>query len=341
MNVEYYRITFAPSMDIPPAIIAVEAGLMSVMEFDGRMTPEKIPADEPVSRENVALVFGWQQFLDGWDQFLDAGEESDQLCRLLPYVYDASRPLESLEAKYNPWGNGDHPLFPIDAWQTAAAEGATASSYWEWARYRLQLVMGTRSGEELVRIDDPHLQTAPVTQQVYSAVLAGYDPLEDDRDDRRMTLIVDSDLHASLPVIEKLLKGKVRRDPAFIPHEDATSGLRVHLRSGYQVHVESDLCRKQETSYVNGGDLAWCYRALESAVYLQLLATDRGLNAEQLDAIYNPDGRGEHPVYPRAEWAGAIKDHQTMDSYWEWTAGRIASQLQRLDRQAAFDSPSP
>ena len=45
---------------------------------------------------------------------------------------------------------------------------------------------------------------------------------------------------------------------------------------------------------------------------------DRDLNAEQLDAKYNPDGDGEHPVHTRDEWRSDVFNQYTISGYWEW-----------------------
>lgn len=49
---------------------------------------------------------------------------------------------------------------------------------------------------------------------------------------------------------------------------------------------------------------------------------DHLLTAAELDAKYNPDGDGEHPDYPRAEWRAAVSQQYTISGYWDWVVYR-------------------
>ncbi len=53
---------------------------------------------------------------------------------------------------------------------------------------------------------------------------------------------------------------------------------------------------------------------------------DYGLTAEQLDDRYNPDGRGEHPDYPREEWRWEVGEENTLLGYWEWVVHMLESE---------------
>lgn len=52
---------------------------------------------------------------------------------------------------------------------------------------------------------------------------------------------------------------------------------------------------------------------------------DYGLNAEQLDCKYNPDGGGEHPRNTRKDWREAVANEDTISGYWEWIVSKIES----------------
>lgn len=53
------------------------------------------------------------------------------------------------------------------------------------------------------------------------------------------------------------------------------------------------------------------------------MASDIGLNAEQLDDKYNLDGDGEHPQYTRADWRSAVQSGDTISGYWVWVEHRL------------------
>ena len=50
---------------------------------------------------------------------------------------------------------------------------------------------------------------------------------------------------------------------------------------------------------------------------------DRELSSDQLDAKYNPDGGGEHPVFNRAAWADDVLRQHTLSGYWDWVVHQI------------------
>lgn len=54
---------------------------------------------------------------------------------------------------------------------------------------------------------------------------------------------------------------------------------------------------------------------------------DLSLSPEQLDDKYNPEGDGEHPCYPRADWRYEVANGDTISGYWDW----LYNQLQNHD----------
>ena len=46
-------------------------------------------------------------------------------------------------------------------------------------------------------------------------------------------------------------------------------------------------------------------------------------SAEELDAMFNPDGGGEHPGFPREEWRQAVANEDTISGYWEWVRHQL------------------
>ena len=50
---------------------------------------------------------------------------------------------------------------------------------------------------------------------------------------------------------------------------------------------------------------------------------DEYLSADQLDAKYNPDGDGEHPVHTRWDWRQAVAQEATISGYWAWVVQMI------------------
>lgn len=55
-----------------------------------------------------------------------------------------------------------------------------------------------------------------------------------------------------------------------------------------------------------------------------ILETDKGLSADQLDDKYNPEGDGEHPVFSREQWREGVANQDTISGYWVWAAYQIA-----------------
>jgi hypothetical protein len=60
-----------------------------------------------------------------------------------------------------------------------------------------------------------------------------------------------------------------------------------------------------------------------SPEHRQLLDTEFSYDASMLDDKHNPNGDGEHPVYPRAEWRNAVAANDTIIGYWDWVEYRI------------------
>lgn len=52
---------------------------------------------------------------------------------------------------------------------------------------------------------------------------------------------------------------------------------------------------------------------------------DSFLSAAELDDKYNPVGDGEHPIYPRKPWRGAVIRQETLSGYWEWVRHQLLS----------------
>lgn len=50
---------------------------------------------------------------------------------------------------------------------------------------------------------------------------------------------------------------------------------------------------------------------------------DINLTPEELDAKYNPDGDGEHPMFRRADWRHEVRSEKTLRGYWEWVEAQI------------------
>lgn len=55
----------------------------------------------------------------------------------------------------------------------------------------------------------------------------------------------------------------------------------------------------------------------------QTLDTDFSYDASMLDDKYNPNGDGQHPVYPRTEWRTAVAAEDTIIGYWDWVEYQI------------------
>lgn len=43
-------------------------------------------------------------------------------------------------------------------------------------------------------------------------------------------------------------------------------------------------------------------------------------SADELDAEYNKEGDGEHPIHTRAEWRNDVAQENTSLGYWQWLA---------------------
>lgn len=47
---------------------------------------------------------------------------------------------DSLDAKYNPDGDGEHPYFTRWDWCQAVAQRSTLSGYWRWVEYSIEFM---------------------------------------------------------------------------------------------------------------------------------------------------------------------------------------------------------
>lgn len=65
------------------------------------------------------------------EQAFDAMQESIELGR------DKLLSAEQLDEKYNPDGDGEHPVFTRDEWRDAVGNQDTISGYWDWVYHRL------------------------------------------------------------------------------------------------------------------------------------------------------------------------------------------------------------
>jgi hypothetical protein len=48
------------------------------------------------------------------------------------YAEDKGLSADELDSKYNPFGDGEHPLFPRFMWREAVLNKDTISGYWAW-----------------------------------------------------------------------------------------------------------------------------------------------------------------------------------------------------------------
>lgn len=65
------------------------------------------------------------------------------------------------------------------------------------------------------------------------------------------------------------------------------------------------------------------------------LIPDFGLTEDQLDEKYNPDGDGENPSFPRAEWRGGVENRDTICGYWTW----MRCMLREAEDELEADNP--
>lgn len=320
---------------------------MGSLHFPSHVEVETVPDEEDIRFQHEDLVYGW-------DQFLASGADVEALWKLLPHLPEARMSVQSLEAKYARLDReGEHPLYPMADWSAAAAAGTTESWYWLWVHECISGARAAHSLDPLTRVMPHEPGVEPATPMSYTAFLAGFDPRRPDSRDRRMVLTIDSDLQASMPIIEAIVNHLLDHDlPArpnsrkqavmLTPGDADECGLRVHLRSGYRVTVESEVGGKQETTSVNAGSLWWCYRTLESAIELHLLNCDASIDPQHFDSLYkHANEAAEHPLFTRSAWVDAIQKEQALEGYWEWTSHRIDSRLRRLEQVASVDSPSP
>jgi hypothetical protein len=54
---------------------------------------------------------------------------------------DVGLTASQLEDKYNPEGDGEHPIYTRDVWRQAVADEETISGYWDWLVYRITEVL--------------------------------------------------------------------------------------------------------------------------------------------------------------------------------------------------------
>lgn len=50
------------------------------------------------------------------------------------------------------------------------------------------------------------------------------------------------------------------------------------------------------------------------------------LAPETLDALYNADGDGEHPTYPRRQWREQVAGEFTLTGYWAWVSHMLTNE---------------
>ena len=70
-----------------------------------------------------------------------------------------------------------------------------------------------------------------------------------------------------------------------------------------------------------------------------IIKRDYYLNASQLDATYNPDGGGSHPVFTREAWREEVSRKFTVSGYWDWVAHQIHAAFEALDEEDEAGHP--
>lgn len=58
-----------------------------------------------------------------------------------------------------------------------------------------------------------------------------------------------------------------------------------------------------------------------------ILREDRQLSAEQLDAKYNLDGDGRHPIFGEQAWMQEVMDRFSLRGYWDWVVSQIEEEI--------------
>lgn len=49
---------------------------------------------------------------------------------------------EDLDFKYNPDGDGEHPVFTREDWRQAVSQQETLCGYWLWVTYQIEIFEG-------------------------------------------------------------------------------------------------------------------------------------------------------------------------------------------------------
>jgi hypothetical protein len=61
--------------------------------------------------------------------------------QLLVLTEDLGMPGSQLDDKYNPEGDGEHPVFVRETWRREVSDENTISGYWDWAAHQIALSM--------------------------------------------------------------------------------------------------------------------------------------------------------------------------------------------------------
>lgn len=75
--------------------------------------------------------------------------------QLLTLTEDLSCPGNQLDDKYNPEGDGEHPVISRAEWREAVAQHHTVSGYWDWVAHEIAVRLSpSNSGAQLNRNPD-------------------------------------------------------------------------------------------------------------------------------------------------------------------------------------------
>lgn len=326
MSIQYYKITLKgydhedPSTHSLQIMVASEAGTVSGMLLSSTTDAvEKLPEGEQVRPEDIYVHFTQEN-----------RRAAQKLCqdivnaRLIQYA--ATLTAEQLDDKFNPEGDGEHPVLDQDKWINAVEGGTTVFGYWDWVRDQCRAAVTALSGTRTPAPNAATPQKAPIRTSMVEATIAGYDGESDDTDDLVLWIAMDDNSTTTLELLQEEYRGRLI---SIVP-----------MSSEYNFET---LPADNIDFHFTARSIYLQYQTLDQIIESRILDHDVELTAEQLDEKYNPEGNGEHPLLRKTNWIDAVKKEDTRSGYWDWVAEAVYDNHRRLSAKPARmpDSISP
>jgi hypothetical protein len=111
-------------------------------------------------------------------------------------------------------------------------------------------------------------------------------------------------------------------------HSDVPIGVLDDFEFTVVHGVDTIVAQDPDHEDYSGSDDGAVRKISDAPMYFAAL--DAGNSGDDLDARFNPDGDGEHPIHTRQTWIDAVLARSTVRGYWDFAAAQIEEHSARM-----------